>query len=385
MPQDGLRSDADQRDARHPGAGPEIVGRLAGAAFRFGSDAGDFATYARQHLAPVLDTAPAAPAVTASLRWHEGQPPTARGECRRLEQVDRDIYTDGCQLHWFRVDDLRDLFLRFRWADEILTVEGDFYFRLGNSVVTDRMRRVRRWAQRDALRRRRFTTLLHYLVYYPCWWWLEHAADYHPIHAAAVAIDGDATILVAGASGVGKSTIALALAASPDARLLSDSFVLHRGADVLAVPEPVSLDPDSLRWLGDAAQGLHSVPGDFGRRRRGFHVPRARTTGRGRATVLVFPRRSPEPYVRPVTAALAHQRLSAADLIINDLRRYWAFAAVLEHLAPDGLVARREAHLAQLAAATQPYEVGVVPNVPRDTLVGQLRDLLGAATQARRV
>jgi len=384
VPQDGLRSDDDERHIREADAGQTIVGRLAGAAFRVGIDAPDLGVYARRHLAPMLDADPASPSVTASLHWHEGQPPSARDQCRGLEQVDRDIYTDGVQLHWFRVDDLRDLFLRFRWADEHLTVDGDFYFRLGNSVVTDRLRRVRRWAQRDALRRRRFTTLLHYLVYYPCWWWLEHAADYHPIHAAAVAIDGDATLLVAGASGVGKSTIALALAASPGARLLSDSFVVHRGVDVRAVPEPVALDPDSLRWLGDAAQGLHPVPGDFGRRRRGFHVPRARTATRGHATVVVFPRRSPAPYVRPVSAAVAHQRLSAADLIINDLRRYWAFAAVLEHLVPDGLVARREAHLAQLAAATQAYEIGVVPNVPCDTLVSQLRDLLGVAAQARR-
>ena len=382
MPQDGLRSDDDGRHAREAVADQGLVGRLAGAAFRFGSDAVDLASYARQHLGPLLDDDAAPPTVTASLRWHEGQPSTARGQCRGMEQVDRDIYTDGCQLHWFRVDDLRDLFLRFRWVDERLTVDGDFYFRLGNSALTDRLRRVRRWTQGSALRRRRFTTLLHYLVYYPCWWWLEHAADYHPIHAAAVAVDGDATLLLAGASGIGKSTLALALAASPQARLLSDSFVLHRGADVLAVPEPVPLDPDSLRWLGDAAQGLQPVPGDFGRRRRGFHVARERTTRRGRAVVLVFPRRSAEPYVRPLTPAAAHQRLSAADLIINDLRRYWAFAAVLEHLAPDGLVARREAHLAQLAAAVQPYEIGVVASVSRETLVGQLRALLGDAARA---
>ena len=382
MPQDGLRPADDAQHAGAAGAFQGIAGRLAGVGFRFGSDAADLAAYARQHLGPLMDDDTAALAVTTSLRWHEGQPPTGRGQCHGMEQVDRDIYTDGCQLHWFRVDDLRDLFLRFQWAGERLTVDGQFYFRLGNSAVTDRLRRVRRWAQRGALRRRRFTTLLHYLVYYPCWWWLEHVADYHPIHAAAVAVDGDATLLVAGASGVGKSTLALALAASPQARLLSDSFVLHRGADVLAVPEPVPLDPDSLRWLGDAAQGLQPVPGDFGRRRRGFHVARERTTRRGRAVVLVFPRRSSESYVRPLTPAAAHQRLSAANLIINDLRRYWAFAAVLEHLVPDGLVARREAHLAQLAAAAQPYEVGVLPGVSRDTLVGQLRALLADAARA---
>ena len=63
--------------------------------------------------------------------------------------------------------------------------------------------------------------------------------------------------------------------------------------------------------------------------------------------------------MRRIAAEQAHQRLSAADLIINDLRRYWAFAATLEQMVPGGLVARREAQLARLTAEVPCYELGL--------------------------
>jgi hypothetical protein len=48
-------------------------------------------------------------------------------------------------------------------------------------------------------------------------------------------------------------------------------------------------------------------------------------------------------------------------MIINDLRRYFAFSAVLEQLAPGGLVAHREANIARLTAETACYELGLTP------------------------
>ena len=72
--------------------------------------------------------------------------------------------------------------------------------------------------------------------------------DHHPIHAAGV-LTGGGVVLLAGASGVGKSTLATALALEPGVGFLSDSVVLHRGLDVLPVREPVLLDAFSRRWL----------------------------------------------------------------------------------------------------------------------------------------
>lgn len=356
-----------------------ITGSLAGATFRFQTDAADFVAYAAGHLAPLAAGAVSAPAVTATLTWHDRQPPVERSSDRvmgaSIERVDRDVYTDGTTLHWFRVDDLRDLFLRFTWEDGRLDVHGDFYYRLGSSPLTDRIRRVRRWSQRAALRRRRFTTLLYYLVYYPCWWWLEHTRDIHPIHAAAVTTEAGA-ILLAGASGVGKSTLAVALAMSPGARLLSDSFVLHHGDDVWAVREPILLDAWSRRWLGDTAERLQSIDGSFGLKRRGYQLPSARLSDGGRAALLLFPRRTSEPLVRRIAGEQAHHRLSAADLIINDLRRYWAFAAVLEQLQLGGLAARREAHLARLVADVACYDIGLTSDMTSAAAVKAIMALM---------
>jgi len=355
-----------------------ITGSLAGATFRFQTDAADLAAYATRHLAPLAAGAVSDPAVTTTLTWHDCQPPIEHSIERDMgagiERVDRDIYTDGTTLHWFRVDDLRDLFLRLTWEDGRLDVHGDFYYRLGNSPLSDRIRRLRRWSQRAALRRRRFTTLLYYLVYYPCWWWLEHVRDIHPIHAAAVMTDVGA-ILLAGASGVGKSTLAVALAMSPGARLLSDSFVLHHDDDLWAVREPILLDAWSRRWLGNAAERLQSIDGAFGLTRRGYQLPSDRLSDGGRATIVLFPRRTSAPLVRRISSEQAHHRLSAADLIINDLRRYWAFAAVLEQLQLSGLGARRETHLARLVADVVCYDIGLTADMTSTAAVKAILSL----------
>jgi hypothetical protein len=91
--------------------------------------------------------------------------------------------------------------------------------------------------------------------------------------------------------------------------------------------------------------------------------------------LLLFPRRTAEPFVRRLTSEQAHQRLSAGDLIINDLRRYWAFAAVLEQLAPRGLVARREAELARLTADVPCYEIGLTADLPLAAVVDTIMQL----------
>jgi hypothetical protein len=341
-------------------SGQVIDGVLAGATFRFECDAPDLMAYAGHHLAPLAGRDVGTPLIRTVLRWHDGQPPQQRPASghMRMDRVDRDVYVSGDTLWWFRVDDLRDLHLRFTWTENGLMVGGDFYHRLGNDWRRDYLRRALFWRQGRALRERRFTTLLYYLVYYPCWWWLEHVRDLHPIHAAGVSTDAG-VILLAGASGVAKSTLAVALAIQPRARLLSDSFVVHNGTEVLAVREPVLLDAWSRRWLGECGAALQAIDGRYLLNRRGYTLPAEQWVDGGRAAMLVLPRRSMETYTKRLSPEQAHQRLSAADLIVNDLRRYWAFAAILEQLAPGTLMARREAQIARLVAEVPCYELGL--------------------------
>lgn len=363
-----------------------VRGALADARFAFDADAADLIAYAKLHLEPLRDAGAEPASVRARLRWHDGQPPAVPVrqlvEGEGLRRVDRDLFVSAKRLCWFRVDDLRGLHLQCSWEEQRLSVQGDFYHRLGNNELTDWFRRVASRRQARKLRQRRFTTLLYYLVYYPCWWWLEHSRGLHPMHAAGVETDAG-VVLLAGASGVGKSTLAVALAARPGARLLSDSFVLHQGTRVHAVPEPVLLDSWSRGWLGEHADLLRPLPWKYGLDRDGYTLEARHVAARGQAALLLFPGRGAASAVRPLSAEEARQRLSAADLIINDLRRYWAFAAVLEHMQPGGLVARREAELQRLTAAIPAYELTLTADTALETATAMVHDLLdGGSPQA---
>lgn len=335
-----------------------LTGEIAGARFRFVTDNRELTDYGRQHLARSLCPADDID-VDVVLRWHEGLPPlrdaTGLGSLRR---VDRDLYLGDGVLRWFRVDDLRDLQLAFTWDGRRLRVEGDFYFRVGNRALADRLRRLLARQRTTAQRRRRYTTLLSYLVYYPCWWWLEHMRGFHPIHAAGVVGDRGG-IVIAGGSGVGKSTLSVLLGLQPGARFLSDSFLLHRGPELWPVREPLLIDAAGQRWLEGRCAQLEPITWGYLLGRNGFHFPTDRLADEGRAGLLLFPGRSPKPYWRAVAPQKAAAWLSAGDMIINDLRRYWSFAAVLEYLAADGLMARREQNVRALVDASVCYEIGL--------------------------
>ena len=354
-----------------------LTGSIAGARFRLACSDPSLVDYARLHLARCLGPDDGRIDVDIRLRWHDGLPARRpEEELRSFQRVDRDLYVvDDC-IRWFRVDDLRDLWLQFRWDGRCLRVDGDFHFRLGNSARSDRLRRLLQPGQALAQRRRRFTTLLYYLVYYPCWWWLEDSDGFHPIHAAAVNVDGtDGAILIGGGSGIGKSTLSLALAALPRARYLADSFVMHRGCDVRPVREPLLVDAASGKWLGEGLAQLEAIPWSYLLGRTGFHLPVERLTDSGKATMLLLPRRAAQAYVRRVEPPRAAALLSAGDLIINDLRRYFAFAAVLEYLVPRGLMARRETAIRDLTSSVPAFEIGLNLNQDRQAAVDSILNL----------
>lgn len=339
-----------------------VHGQLAGISFELRSGEQRFLSYARSHLASLSSEEVRLPVeLSAWLDWLNGQPHRRSVHDRNvgdLLRVDRDLYVGERELHWYRVDDLRDLFMHVRFAADKVEVGGRFFFRVANSRWADLLRRLVRWRETRSWRRRRYPTLVSYLVYYPCWWLSEVRGIGHPIHAAGVETPLG-VVLLAGASGVGKSTLSVALAAEDGCRLLSDSFVLHRGKKILPVPEPILVDRPSLAWLGPRAEILLPMGERYLLDRRGFHVrPDKRSSG-GDVFAILFPRRGHRTYMRPIASGLARQWLSASNLMINDLRRYWAFAAVWEQLQPTGLVQQREQGLADLVEGTRCYELSV--------------------------
>lgn len=326
-----------------------------------------FVRYASQHLGPIVRAPGADPgAIRSRLRWHE-RPPVGREtlvpDLATFERPDRDLYVAGDRLAWFRIDDFRDLHLQVRWDGSALCVEGDYHFFLNRGAWRDRVRRL--WEARGlaARRRTRYATLLYYLVYYPAMWWHETQRGAHPIHAAGVLGERGALVL-AGPSGVGKSTLTVALTAAGGVPL-AETFLLHRGATMIAMPEPVLLDDWSRAWLGAAPRGLTQVPGRFVFGRSGFHLDEP--AGRAEAAAIVVPRRATPTGVAPLTAKEAQRRISGGHALIKDMRRYWAFAAALEKLAPEsttaGLMAAREAALGGLTEAVPCWELRLGPEL----------------------
>lgn len=360
---------------------------LARTRVRFRCGFAPLAEYAKAHFAPVLGAPPrrAAVQIDAELHWHEGHPPAdaarAYPEVRGCERLDRDLWAGSGTLVWLRVDDMRDLHLRFRWDGEALGVRGDYYHRLSTNRRADSIRRLVYRRQINSFRRKRFTRLLYYLVYYPLFWWLEHERDTHPLHAAAVATTAGG-LLLAGPSGVGKSTLTTALGACDGAKILSDTFVGHRGTELWAIPEPLLLDPWSIQWLGEASSALTGVPHEYALGRDGYAIPRDRFTERCEATVVVLPRRAPTHFVRPVAAGEAAARIDAYDDIVNDLRRYRPLAAVLELLAPKGLARARLKSLEELTSSVPCYELGLTQTLTRSEAVSTLLALCNGREQS---
>jgi hypothetical protein len=363
--------------AAQPAAHPPLAVRLGGVDAVLETADTAFAEFAELHLAPLRIALTDTPRVRAVLRWHEGAPPerlTARPGLGAMDRVDRDVYRADGELAWFRIDELPDLQLRVHWNGADLRVEGDYYHRLSKTWRRDRMTRLLHRRRLPQLRRRRFTTLLYYLLYYPCFWWLERHG-WHPIHAGGVELPSGIAVF-AGPSGVGKSTIVTGLATTPAGRLLSDTFLVHRGAEVRAVCEPLLLDDRSRAWLGAEAQLLQHVPHRYCLGREGYHLPAHHLSCGGRARVLLFPHRAMSHDVRELSPEHARGRLRAGDLIVNDLRRYWAFAAVLELLDPHPLVSAREASLAQLVSAVRVFELGLAGDFTRDQIAELVQSLM---------
>ena len=143
----------------------------------------------------------------------------------------------------------------------------------------------------------------------------------------------------AGPSGVGKSTIVTGLATTPSGTRCCPTPSWSTAAPRYAPsPSRCCSTTRSRAWLGAEAQLLQHVPHRYCLGREGYHLPSSHLSVGGRARLLLFPHRATSHYVRELTADHARGRLRAGDLIVNDLRRYWAFAAVLELLDPHPLV-----------------------------------------------
>ena len=223
----------------------------------------------------------------ADLSYVDGWEPVTRGAFRRAGAV---VLHNACGSGF-------DLRVR---ADDRLRVEA--------SWRPPRRERLAAWVLRS-----RFHLLVRAaLVQYPALWWagrLGHA----PLHAAAAEL-GDATPLLAGPGGIGRSTLLLG-ALADGGQACADNLCVSDGRQVHGLVEPV-------RVTGGAGRKMPHG-------RRELPLP-ARIPALTPDRVILLRRDDRRvPAVRPLDPARAADRMAAGTYMAGELRRYWAFAATL--------------------------------------------------------
>jgi hypothetical protein len=254
-----------------------------------------------------------------------------------------------------------------------------YHFSLGAPGWRESAKRALRWRRIPALRRRRLSTLAYYAIYYTVWWHLEAQGLAHPLHAAAVAIDGRG-LLLAGLPGCGKSTLAASFLGAPRAELLSDNVVLHDGAQIFGCFEPLLLDAATRDRLTERVP-IEAVGRRHQYARDAFHAPhREGGVPLGAAVMLA---RGRETRLERLPARECARLLLAANEGAKEIRRYHVLASLLAIVERDGLrhLDQRLAHLDALLGGVPCYWLEVREGAPAEG-IGVLRELAGTAREA---
>jgi len=266
-----------------------------------------------------------------------GWEPLTRGAWRRgAEVVVENVATSGFDLH-LRADEPPSF--RFRWRpplrDHVASIAARARFRLLVRAA---------------------------LVHYPALW-LAGLAGRAPVHAASCTA-GRVTPLLAGPSGVGKSTL-LAHELSFGGMYASDNVSVSDGHTVWGLTEPVRVESE---------RGPRTTHGRV----------EVAPPGRVAALVpdrLVVVRRGLDASARrrPCSPADAARSLVTGTYMAGELRRYWPLAATLAAATGLGPATPRIEAVAERLAARLPCLELTLPSRPGARLAALLEPLEATA------
>jgi len=307
---------------------------LHGVRVRLDSELAAFTEYARAALEPYLVEDQGRFDIRSRLQWRESPPPPRDAKAGGFEGMvwnrrpDRDLYIGEAGAQWLRIDDFTDFQLQLAMKERCVELTGRYFFHLTRGGAVESLQRLRHRAQLDELRGRRFSTLLYYLFYHPLLWWLSRGAGWQVLHAGAVATRIGAVVLV-GMPGCGKSTLAVAMLAAPDQRLLSDNLVLHDGERVMACPELLLLDERSRRIAGAGTRRLVATGEKRVFARDAYRIADAELAPQS-AGVLLHVERASEFQLKPLVPRESAARLRAANQMAKEVRRIAMMNEVLD-------------------------------------------------------
>ncbi|MBE7558626.1 hypothetical protein HS125_06665 [bacterium] len=287
---------------------------VSGTTVRLSTDEPSYAEYLRLHF--VEDLRPHAgerAPIRVDVRWDHPRPlrPVARAAPEAAwTQLARGLATREGRLSWQPSRNLPGLTLEWDATDSALSLHARFHW-------------ARTWHEERRLLRhachahRTLRQLTYYTVYYPAFLWMERQG-WQVLHAAGVEVAGKGLAIV-GPAGCGKSSLAMALTACPNARLLSDNLLLCRDQELLAVYEPIRL---TRRSHNSPSDGFSVSPLQFSSRLTTLHADLDKRATRARLGALLFPSLGPSSGINHLPWSATHARFQLAQDHASELADY---------------------------------------------------------------
>jgi hypothetical protein len=315
-----------------------------------------------------------APDLEVQVRWL--RQPMQKGtslfpHARSQEGLGKRMLVSTDELVW--VDTYRDQNLQLRFR----RVRGRLVFDVAYCYQPS----AKKLAKYPDYEQKTFFDLMRYLVLFPIAWHLERTRGWGLIHASAVA-DRHGAILVAGPGGAGKTTTCIGLAAREGIRLVAENLVFCDGQRIYPVLEPVRLTDESLRLLGDRANGLRPLPGSL-KRKAMFQLDGAGTEGGVPTRAVFVPKFSPKGFVEPLSPGIACELLLAANRLTLEVNDYYWYSAALDLMWPKAdNSAAALAVFQRLSESADSFMLGIDRTAGVDAVVDRILACLGATQRS---
>ena len=327
--------------------------RLHGVTLNLESNHAPLLAYAAEHLNEMAAAPHAAPQLTVRCEWTQGDWEAEHNPFRAegaLNVIGKRMLGNSETLIWLDTLRMKGLQLMFRREGETWLFDVAYRFHP----------KKEKSESLPEYEYKKYFSLMSYLVYYPLIWHLETYRGWTILHASALA-GAPGAMMIGGLGGVGKTTTCVALLQRPGMELISENIVFTDGEFVYPCPEPIRMDENSIKILGENPAGMVRMNFPEGLKDKSLYHLRLSEAGRQTQPVALFlPQFSPQRYCRPLAPGLAAEKMYAMNRLTRELDDYFWYAAALEmHWPREGQGARRMEVLQRFAQKAKCFELGI--------------------------
>ncbi len=327
--------------------------RLHGVTLNLESNHSPLIAYAAEHLNELAIAPHATPQLTVRCEWTQGDGDPEQNPFRAegaLNVIGKRMLGNSETLIWLDTLRVKGLQLMFRREGEHWLFDVAYRFHPKKEKIESL----------PEYEYKKYFSLMSYLVYYPLIWQLETFRGWTILHASALASEAGA-IMIGGLGGVGKTTTCIALLQRPGIELISENIIFTDGEFVYPCPEPIRMDENSLKILGENPAGMSRMRFPEGLKEKSmFHVQLSAAGRKVKPAALFLPQFSPQRYCRPLASDLAAEKMFAMNRLTRELDDYFWYASALEmHWPRAGQGANRMAALQRFTQNAKCFELGI--------------------------